>query len=312
MTITTIILDNDDVMSTPIQGVIVRVFTTTGTFTTSGTTDSSGVVVFDLPDADYDLTFFKQAVSPVAGQPQRVTVSSADPDDPPNTFLVKAHVTDMPEAEDPTVCRISGYVRGLNGKPTKELRIAFGMCPDTAVLDGFIIAPQSTLEVHPDEDGYFEFDLLRGMKYTAYFPQLESLFENEPASVLVVVPDLPALLIKDLLFPVPVIVDFTSQTISLTAGAQPADESIGVTITYSDGSINRDGIRPLPPWFTNVSIVNSNPNVASVEFQVDKLVITPLAAGTTTATFTRYISKKYLIYDPAPSFEPDSILVTVT
>jgi hypothetical protein len=310
MTIATVILESDDVSPVRISGVIVRMYSTGGTFVMAVTTDVTGTSVFDVPDADYDLTFYKVGVSPLDGNLQRITVDAGDTDNPPNTYLVRSHITSAPESPDPMLCRVSGYVRGLNGRPSKDLRIAFGMCPDVAVLDGVIIAPQSTFEVAPDANGFFEFDLLRGVKYSAFLSHLETIFEQEPAQLLVIVPDLPALPIKDLLFPVPVFADFDVNAITLNAGDEP-DDSIEVVITYSDGSINHDGIRPVPPRFTTVSAVSSDMLVATVVLQVDKIAITPVAPGTTTITIDRVISQKYITYDPVPTFVTESVLVTV-
>jgi hypothetical protein len=311
MTVTTIQLENDAVSPARIPDVLVRVFDLTGDFVTSATTNSSGEAVFDLPDDDYDLYFFKRNVSLLNSQPQRITVDSGDPDTPPNTFLVLAHETVMPESTDPLRCRISGTVLGGNGLPTKELQLTFGMCPEVAVLGGNVIAPQPTINARSDDEGYFEFDLLRGMRYRGFFPQLEKLFDREPPEVRCIIPDLPALALQDLLFPVPVDAAFSVATLSLTAGALPPDESVEATITYSDGSVNQDGIRPTPPWFTSISAVSSNDAVVTVEFQVDKLVITPVAAGTADITIVRTISPTYITYDPTPAFVTDVLTVTV-
>jgi len=311
MTMTTIILESDDIVPVLISGVIVRVFSTVGVFVTSGTTNVDGEVVFDFPDADYDLLFFKLSVSPNSGMPQRITVNAADTDDPPNTFKVIAHITSQPESVDPMLCRISGTIRGANGTGSKDIRLNLGMCPELAILEGIVIAPQDIVEVRPDNNGYYEFDLLRKMRYRVYFPQLNDLFRIEPAMVYGIVPDLPAISLTDFLFPVPVNAEFESLVLALTAGDEP-DDSIECEITYSDGSVNLDGRRPVPPTFTNVKAISSDEDIADVVFQVDKVCITPKAAGVVNITIERIVSDQYITYDPLPAFVTQTLVVTVT
>lgn len=310
MTITTITLESDDVVPVDISGLTVRVFTTGGVFVTSGLT-VLGIVIFDLPDADYDLTFYKVAVSPLDAQPQRITVSAADTDDPPNSFLVIAHVTTLPESADPLLCKISGTIRRINGSATKDIRLVVGMCPELAILYGFIISPQDSIEIVPDEDGYYEFDLLRGMHYRVYFHQLVSLFGAEPAMVLAIPPNLPALDLKDLLFPVPLTAEFGVPTLALVAGADP-DDSVECTITYSDGSINLEEMRAIPPLFTSFTAVSSDEDVATAIFSVDTVVVSPIAAGTALITIERTVSTRLLTYDPLPDFTTETLTVTVS
>lgn len=311
MTITTVILKSDDIVPVLVAGIIVRIFDTAGVFVTFGVTDVDGEVVFDLPDADYDLLFFKAGVSITAGMPQRITVSASDIDTPPNTFLVVVHVTSLPESIDPLLCRISGFIRGADGGMTKDIRLSLSMCPEIAVLSGTVIAPQEIVDIRPDDSGYYEFNLLRKMKYLVYFPQLVTLFNVEPAMVLGIVPDFAALHLADFLFPVPVNAVFGSLTLAVILGSDP-DSSISCTITYSDGSINDNGIRLTPPFFTSVQAVSDDDDIATTAFSVDKLIITPKGVGTCNVIITRQISTTLIIYDPLPVFTTQTLVVTVS
>mgnify|MGYP003417568083 CR=1 FL=1 len=311
MTQTTIILESDDTVPVLISGLIVRVFSTVGVFVTSGTTNGSGQAVFDLPDADYDLLFFKSGVSLLDGMPQRITVDAADTDNPPNTFKVKGHISTLPESPDPMLCRISGTILGADGRRSRDIRFNLEMCPEIAILSNYIISPQDIVEIRPDNDGYYEFNLLRKMRYTIYLPQLNELFRIEPAMVYGLVPDLPAIALKDFLFPVPVNATFGSLVLALSANGV-IDDSIECEITYSDGSVNSNGRRPVPPVFTNVVARSSDDDVADVTFQTDKIAITPKAAGTANITIERVMSDQYLIYDPLPVFVTQTLVVTVT
>lgn len=305
MTLTQILITSDDVVSVPVPDVIVRVFDLVGNFLTSGTTGTDGIANFDLPEADYNLTFFRFGVSMLEGMPQRITV-----DINPAQFQIPAHVATLPEAIDPLQCRVSGFILGADGEKTKDIRLSMGMCPEIAVLSGTVIAPQQIIDIRPDEEGYYEFNVLRKTKYRVYFPQLITLFNVEPAQVISISPNLPAIRLNDFLFPVPVDAAFSALTLTATLGTDP-DSSISCTITYSDGSLNDDGIRLTPPFFTGVEAVSDNVDVAVAAFSVDKLIITPKGTGTCNVIITRQISTTLITYNPLPDFTTDILVVTI-
>lgn len=306
MTVTTIILESDDAVPVLIESLSVRVFDTGGVFVTSGNTDVDGEAIFDLPDADYDLYFYKQGVSINAGMPERITVDAADPDVPPNTYKVIAHITSLPESVDPLLCTVSGYIRGADGLPTLDGKLTISPTLETGVIGGAIISPQNLVHVHPDGDGYYEFQLMRNVCYNVYFHFLQSLLGVTPPELDVSqVPDLPAISIADLLFPVAVLAEFDPETLALTAG-DPQDESVTYSVTYSDGSERE--------WGTALCIVNmtnDNEDAVSVERQDGKVLVTPLAAGVANITFVRVVSPT-IYYSPVPDFVTGTLVVTVT
>ena len=306
MTVTTIILESDDAVPVLIETLSVRVFNTGGVFVTSGNTDVDGEAIFDLPDADYDLYFYKQGVSINGGMPQRITVDAADTDVPPNTFKVIAHVTSMPESVDPLLCTVSGYIRGVNGLPTLDGKLTISPTLETGVIGGDIISPQNLVHIHPDATGYYEFQLLREVCYNVYFHFLQSLLgatppELDPSQV----PDLPAISIADLLFPVAVLGVFDPETLALTAGDDP-DESVTYAITYSDGSVREFGTA-----LCTTTMTNDNEDAVSVERVGDKVIVTPIAAGVANITFVRVVSAT-IYYSPVPDFVTETLVVTVT
>lgn len=306
MTIAEINVESDDVISIAISDVVVRVFDLIGNFVTSGTTGQDGILMIDLPPADYNLTFFRYGVSIIEGMPQTITVDST-----PAQFVVKAHVTTIPEAIDPLQCRVSGTIKGADGEKTKDIRMTMEMCPEVAVLSGIVIAPQQIIDIKPDRDGFYEFNVLRKTKYRLYFPQLKSLFAVEPAELTCIAPNLPSIHLSDFLFPVPVDAAFGAATLSVVLGGDP-DSSISCTITYSDGSLNDMGIRNTPPFFTGLEAISDNVTVAVAAFSVDKLIVTPKGIGTCTVVITRQVSTQLITYDPLPEFTTDILTVTVT
>lgn len=310
MTITTLTIVSDDISPVLISGMGVRVFTTSGSFVTSGTSNGSGQVVFDLPDADYDLYFFKMGVSPNLGQPERITVSVGDLHVPPNSFKIIAHITSAPESTDPTLCTISGSIRGADGSFTGDIRMAMGMKPHAGVVSGVVIAPNDIIDVLPDSNGYYEFNLLRKREYRVYFPQLIELFEQDPPELHCLVPDLPALKLTDFLFPVPISATFAQTTLSMHIGDPTA--VVNATITYSDGSVNQDGIRPSPPFFVSVGVTSDNDAVASVSMIADQVFVVANGVGTANITVTRTVNTNMMVYDPVPSFTTPTLVVTVS
>lgn len=309
MTITTLILESDDVVPVLIEFLTVRLFDTGGSFVTSGVTDVDGEVIVDVPDADYDLYFFKSGVSILGGMPQRITVDAADTDVPPNTFKVLAHVAVLPEAVDPALCRVSGDLVGSGGQPSIDGRLVFSLCKMAGYIVGDLLAPQSALNKAPDAGGHYEFDLIRGQEYQAWFTHVNSIpgIAEEPFRMKVIVPDLPSIHIRDLLFPVPVSATFSALTLGLVAGGAE-DNTIELTVTYSDGS-DRTALPALGTQF----ILSSDNDVAVALDRVENtLYITPIAAGVANITVSRVLSTEFLVFDPTPAFITETLEVTVT
>ena len=304
MTLAKVIIENDDPSPALVESLTVRFFDTGGTFVTSGVSDVNGEVDVDLPDADYNLYFFKQGVSINAGMPLLITIDSGDTDVPPNTFKVIVHVASLPEAIDPLQCRISGFIKGADGEPTRDGRITAEPTLETGVLGGNIIAPQHSASFAPDKDGHYEFNLLRNVDYCIYFHMLETLLRSEPPVMEVKVPDLPAMGIANLLFPVPVNAAFSVNVLALVAG-NPDDDSIEVAVSYSDGSVRTSGT-----LIATVSSVSDDEDVAFVELLTGKVLITPVAAGTANITITRTVVST-IYYDPIPTFITETLVVTV-
>lgn len=305
MTIAKVILESDDPSPALVGGLTVRFFDTGGTFITSGVSNVSGEVDVDLPDADYHLYFFKQGVSINAGMPLLITIDVADTDVPPNTFKVIVHVHTLPEAIDPLQCRISGFIRGADGEPTKDGRIIMSATLETGVLGGNVISPQDSVSASPDENGFYEFNLLRNVNYCLYFHFLETLAQKEPPVLDARVPNLPALDIADFMFPVPIDASFSVNVLALIAG-DLADDSVESAITFSDGSIREQGTQ-----FTTFSSVSDDEAVALVAMQSGKILITPVATGVANITIIRTIVST-IYYDPVPTFVTETLVVTVT
>lgn len=299
----TIQVYDDEPSPQPVVGVAVEVYVANSSFVTSGTTDSSGSVNFLLPDGDYDIRFYQQGLSILPRQPQRITVDHTLSS---NTFKVTGHVRTLPESPDPKRCRISGYFVGPDGRASKSIRLALEPEADVVINNTNIVVPRSTLLFESDRHtGYMQFDLLRGVNYHGYLSEVEKLLGHDPPKHEIVVADVAAVALFDLLFPLPVNVVFSQTSITIPLSAGP-NSTVTVTITFSDGSQRTKQV----PWaIFNLSSAD-NGVVEALLVDGQTVMLSPVALGTTTVTMTRTLPPKFVI-DTAPTFTSQTLTVTV-
>lgn len=301
MPIVNIQIVNDDPLEEPISDVVISIYDMAASFQTGATSSEDGLASVVLPDGDYLAYFYKAGVIFNPSQPQTLVVSGPDA----NTFKIIGHIREEPESDDPLLCTVSGKILGANGKKTKS-RLIFEPVKELLVLDGNVIAPQRSIQISSDSEGYFEFELLRNTKYNAYFLFPQDLFGQQPGKLDAVTPDLPRVDLHSLLFPIPLNTTFSESEISLVSGSGE-DSSIIVSTSFSDGTVRN----VVSTAWAVIEIVNSDPTVADVCISGNKLLITPLSAGTITITTQREIPSKVLI-DPLPDYSSDTITVIVT
>lgn len=292
---------DDEPSPAAIEGVVVQFYSTGGVFHTSGTTDADGEVVVSLPVEEYDVLFYKVGVSILPKQPQRIEV--IDPGS--NVFTVTGHVKDSPESVDPLRCTVSGSILGVDGKQAIH-KIVFEPVKNLLVLDGNVIAPYHRVQVESNDDGYFEFELLRNTQYNAYFVAPQDLFGQQPGKLDIVTPNQPGVALDRLLFPVPTNLDFSANAITLVAGSGQ-DESITGTLTYSDGSTRT---ATGSPW-AYIKVENTNNQVVEAFLSGGKLCLLPLSAGTVTITTTRVMAD-LVTFNPLLAYTSESVTVTVS
>lgn len=295
-------VQSDDPSPAWVAGVAVYIYNPNSiVLVTSGTTDGTGTAAFLLPDGPYDVRFYKQGVSILPSQPQRIVVDHTQVG---NTFIVTGHVTSMPFSTDPLRCRITGTVLGPDGAPVKEVKISFIPAPDLVVINTNVLAPQLPMHLESDDNGYFDFTLLRSVNYLGYMTNVDTFFEKNPTELDVRVPNLASLGLNDLLFPLPLGATFSVSSITLPLVAGP-NSTVFVSMPMSDGSTRTD----LPPW---VGITPSSTDGTIVDSVLIKgqLTLTPRKVGTTTLTYLRSISSD-AIFNPVPAFTSGSLVVTV-
>ncbi len=301
MPITTIRMLSDEVIVAPIAGVVVEFYNLAGVFQTSGTSDVNGEVTVTLPADFYDVVMFKQGISILPRQPQRIEVlTQIDP----NVFEITAHIRLLPESNDPDLCRVSGYVINSSGKPQRGVKLTLGPILELVDVTHRLVDPDHAMTFTSDERGYFEFDLLRNVSFEGFLLGKDDWADQPPGRINIRTPDFPAISIDYLLFPVPESVDFSVSSISVPAGSQ--DDTTILTVTYTDKNIHQTA----PVW-GGYNLINSNGDVFDYEVAGDKLIIKGKLAGTATLTAERTLmaGSSWL---PEPPFNADVLTVTVT
>lgn len=302
MPIVTIRVLSDDPSPSPVVGTVVEFYAVISViFQTSGVTNSSGEVAVTLPNGNYDVLLYKVGLTVLPRQPHRITVDSLLT----NTFEISGHLRVKPESIDPLRCTVSGLVLGVDGKQAKH-RLIFEPIKTITVLSNMVIAPHSRREVASNEEGYFEFELLRNTKYSGYFVFPQDLFGCEPGKLDIITPNLPGVGLDVLLFPVPINFTFSSSVISLLAGGV-IDESIDVALSFTDGSV-RETLGS--PW-AGVHLTNTNSDVVEAFIDATKLRLRPLTPGTATITTVRVMNDR-AFFEPLQVYATGTVVVTVT
>jgi hypothetical protein len=303
MPLVTIRVSNDEVVPERVQGILVEFYDLSAVFQTSGTTDVNGEVTVTLPVADYDVAFYKAGVSILPKQPQRIQVLTSPPNS--NLFLVTCHEKVPPESTDPLRCTVFGKILGQDGGGTKS-KIVFALVKEVSVLATNIIDILSRKEIHSDEEGYYEFELLRGQEYDVFFLYLDSFLGiPQTAKLCAIVPDSASVELHKLLFPIPLTADFSVNSKSVSLGSDP-DESETLTVLWNDGST-----RWASYAWTSLKVTNDHPEVAEIYVSSGTVIIKPLSAGTATVTVERVMSDA-VQFDPIESFTSETMVVTVS
>jgi len=243
----------------PVAGMMVRVFGTSGNFFTQDTTDADGHVGFTLWSQDYDLRFY-QFGSQVT-QPQRITVSETDP----NVFDVQATVFEHPVAVDPRLCRASGYFRTIAGAPHRNVDIHFIGEFDPILLEGAAVLSER-VAIRTDGDGYACIDLIRGANYLVTVQGYENCQRR------ISVPDLPSVNLPSLLFTVVEEITFYP--------AAPFSLSVGSSLELTPTVIGTNKVPLVGTASGDLLWSSSDETVFTVSVEPDYLVLLGIAAGT--------------------------------
>jgi hypothetical protein len=291
----TVVTSDDQVVPVPVQDVSVRVYDEDDVFMTEGVTDANGQFVLPLagsasPGTSYIIRLRKNGYTVPSGHTQFINVLDPLPVGATNTFDFTLHEVTIPESVDPLMCRVSGYLVDASMQPRKNVNIRFitrkgfpdssiGIMAQTSnptVVGGRIIAADVT--VTTDRLGYVEVSLPRGGVFDVHVSGLE-----HPSGVVspVVIPELSAARLEDILFPYVQSVSYTPNPVSVVLGMFT---DVALSITLSSGAA-----------LTEVADINNfvvfavaDPSVASaVVINPGQLRVNGASAGSTTISATR-------------------------
>ena len=253
----------------PVEGVLVRVFSEDGsTIYTEGTTGSEGTVSFVLPVGSFTARFYKFSTS--FNQPQHFTVVPSAPG-VSNIFDVEATVFSAPLANDPRLCRCSGFFRDLNGGPKRYLDIHIICCFNPLLLDGAGVVSERIM-IRTDEDGYAQTDLIRGAKYLVTVEAMDCMDRE------IRVPDAPSANLPDVLLPV----------VDKVVLASPLEAiEVGGSITIEPTVYDSAGVPLTGTAQGDVRWSVEDTDIASVAVTETSLIVTGNIAGTTQLVATR-------------------------
>ncbi len=298
----TILVQDDEVVPSPVDGVTVRVFDATGTtFITSGVTGAvtPGEVDFSLNGDDppilYQLRFHINGGSIVSPQQIEVYTPPANSPTGTNNFEVTASLFSLPVAADPRCCRVSGYMRGPDCKPRKGIDIHWIPCFNPLVVDDIGVLGER-VATRTDEDGYIQVDLYRDGYYQATVESHENIQRQ------VLVPDRSSVNVNHLLFPIVVKSEFSPAGPFVVASG--GELEITPTITASDFRV-LEGVGA-----EDVSYTTDDPDIATVAVRNDKILLQGVAPGSTTLRVARL--DESIVYIPDPGIDGGTVTVTVT
>ncbi len=190
----------------PVVGVILRFYDTLDSFVVQAVTDVNGLgnVLLDgttVPGTTYRVRAYKPGCE-FAG-PWEIQVEDPPVTGPhPNDWTMSVNVFEVPNATDPSMCRVAGYVIDPSGNPIYKSYFKFLAIYDQVNKDGIIPVNYGRfvgdwVYAEADEKGYFQIDLPRGGKFSVEAGSFQ--FMNRK----IVVPDRGGILLADLVFPIP-------------------------------------------------------------------------------------------------------------
>lgn len=274
-----------------VPGVVVKVLSENGTLVYGqATTDDEGKASFLLPDAVYQLRFFKAHVN--FSQPQLITVL---PSPETNSFDVEAESFVAPISTDPRLCVASGFFRRPDGSAAPSVDIHFIGKFKPLLLEGAALMKER-VSTRTDSKGYAQISLIRFAEYDVTVEGLDDYVR------VISVPDKSGTNLPDLLFPVVETITFSPAP----PFAVPVNGSLDVipTVVASDGRI-LDGTA-----LEDVSWTSSDLTKFSVGFDGTKLTLVGSAIGAATLIATRSDDSIIRIPDTPITGVPADVVVS--
>lgn len=244
----------------PIEGMLVRVFDEQNkVFYGQDITDDDGIAGFTLFTGVYVLRFYKFGAQ--VKQPLKIEVLEQEL----NAFTVQATVFEPPLANDPRLCRASGFFRDITGAPHAKVDLFFTGVFNPVLLEGSAVMSERKA-IRTDSEGFGCVDLIRCARYMVIIQGLEE------APRYIDVPDLPSVNLPDLLFPVVEKV--------LLGPRGPYTLSVGQTLSITPSVVASNGVPLEGVGSADVQWSVSDSSVVSLVLTATTLELTGRAAGT--------------------------------
>lgn len=183
-----------DATPVDVEGVIIRVFDASSVFITESITDELGEASFILEEeTQYILRFGSSIFTPYSIEsPQRIETGLVDAD-----YTIPVELYSNPVADDPNMCRVSGYIKNSLGLAQKRCRVIIAPTAVIRSLGASVIIPKA-LFTWTDDNGYLEVDCLRGESYS--FQIATALREDSGVEfILFDIPDASSASLSDLI-----------------------------------------------------------------------------------------------------------------
>lgn len=254
---------DDSVDRNPIEGVVVRIYDSTGTSViTWTTTDANGIADFvvDSDDSPLHARLYKNGVGFFG--PVMLDVE----DGGTNQFEVEGSLPSLPHAVDPMLCRVSGVLRRGDGTPHPwvDLHFIAQFRPSTVAGD---LITQERVAVRSDAHGRVSVDLYRNGIYGL------TMEGYEHKLLRVVVPDRPSASIGSVILPDVARVDWDP----MPTWTIPAGGSLEVDVTVWTTSM----VKMLSAGGTDVDYRVLDEKVAHVRRDGDKITLYGTSPGQT-------------------------------
>jgi len=257
-----------------VEGLVIRVYDEDNVYRQDEqSTDAAGLANFNLAAGRWYARFYGEPAEATVETPMVFTV--IDPGT--NSFELEVAVFEHPQAADPRYCTLSGFFRDGSGRPQKGLPIHVHTKWSPAVAANPVSGYHpDTMHLSTDDDGYVQFDMLRGAKVDVIFgPIADQLIDCE-------VPDQAAVDVVDWIFP------WVASVAYVPPG--PLAMVVGDTQNVVPSAVLTNGL-PLAvgtdctPWEA-LEFTSSDEDVLTVTPVGTHFVVTAVGAGAATVTAT--------------------------
>jgi len=312
----------DDTTPVPVQGVRFKLYTAADTYLMEGDSDASGNLDIVLqgsadPGTEYIVRLAKPSAVIVGGAVQKISVIDPLAVGQTNVFDFVVHHLLLPETSDPQMCRLSGSFVDAALRPIKDLEITFypregfpsvrlsglHFLGEPSAVRDMVLGREVTVKT--DKNGYIEVDLPRFGVFDISVQglQIHGLWTLSE----VYIPDLAGIDLMELLFPYVSNIVYSPTSVAVAAGGNTVQ--VDVTPTASNFQlIGNNNLGAFIEW------VSEDTAIAQVAWDgsLGKLLITGMAAGTTTVNASRRIGTVAPRRPPVPDIVVTPLTVVVS